>query len=331
MLDKRYKHSLRVVSPFYLYKKYKESGIFYVRFHDGKTISTRTTNIEEAYRFAIEIADRHKVGIRNYLRSCKGNDYERNRLINLLDFDDFSLLTKPKLYELQEKLLDCGLSGKSVNNNISIFHSLVKPLVKNGTIINDPFIGLEKVEHNKQIRKCLPVSAFKGFDWNKDKYSLLAYAAITTGARRGELMRIEEKDIQPKNDYFVLHIRGTKTCYSDRYVPINNKTKDCLIEIIRNKLAVDNNIRDTANIIGQRLGFSERYLIDNGICFHSYRKMFKTILTSANLNTTLIETLMGHTTNNQASNDVERIYFVTESADLDDVYKLVVDTMTNKV
>lgn len=327
MLDKRYKHSLRITSPFYLYKKYPESGIFYVRFLDGKTISTRTTNIEEAYNFAVNYTDRHQVGLRQYLLSCEGNDFTRKRIVDLLDVDDYSLLTKPKLYNLQEDLLELGLSGKTVNNYISIFHGYIKPLVKKGTIKNDPFIGLEKVSHEKQIRKCLPVSAFKNFDWNKDKYSLLAYAAITTGARRGELMHLEKTDIQPKDDYFILHIRGTKTENADRYVPISKKAMYCLESVINNNLATDSNIRDVARIISNRLGYDDRYIEDNGICFHSYRKLFKTILTSANINKTIIETLIGHSTNNQASNDVERIYFVAESADLSDAYKQVLDAM----
>lgn len=43
MLDRRFKHSIRICNPFYLYRKYRT--IFYVRFKDGYTVSTRTENL----------------------------------------------------------------------------------------------------------------------------------------------------------------------------------------------------------------------------------------------------------------------------------------------
>lgn len=66
MLDRRFKHSLRIKNPFLLYKKYKKSGIFYVRFENGKTISTHSTNnqssnnVERIY-FVSDKADMSKV------------------------------------------------------------------------------------------------------------------------------------------------------------------------------------------------------------------------------------------------------------------------------
>lgn len=122
-----------------------------------------------------------------------------------------------------------------------------------------------------------------------------------------------------------MRIHGTKSEYSDRIVPLSENSANAIKTMIQRKCATNKNIENCVKVIGSRICVSDDEIKKDGICFHSFRKMYKTILTSANLNTSLVETLMGHSTNNQSSNNVERIYFVEDKADMSKVYNEVIE------
>lgn len=360
MLDRRYKYSLRLTSPFYIFRKYRRSDIFYVRFKSGKTISTRKTNIQEAYEFALGYKEQNsektekksetpQTIIRSYYTKgskwikydeihgskysdivLRQNKFACEKMAALLDdAEDFSKITKSRLHKLQEQLLSGGLSGKSVNNYLCILHKIFKQLVDKEIIENDPFAGLRNCSHQKQRRMCFPIEKFKGYfknPGNLDKYDLAAYCAIVTGARRTELKNLRLSDIERYKDFYILRIHGTKSEYSDRAVPLDEIQKKAVELMIKKQILAPSTVgNNCAEVIGGRIGFSLEQIRADGICFHSFRKMYKTILTTANLNTSLVETLMGHTTNNQSTNDVERIYFVADRADMSEVYKKVIN------
>lgn len=369
MLDKRFKYSLRLTSPFYIFRKNKRSDIFYVRFKNGKTVSTRETTIQKAYEFALN----YKPDVSSKTENLKkitepqkptyqlktilseyftkdsvwvkydaihGSKYNATtlrfnhsicvRIAGLLsDVSSPAKLTKARLHRLQEQLLNEGLSGKTVNNYISIFHKIYKQLIDKEIVQNDPFIGLRNCYFEKQRRTCFPIQSFNGYFGeikNLDEYDLLSYCAIVTGARRAELMGLELSDIVKHNDFYTLRIRGTKSIYSDRIVPLGEKQAEAIKTLIEKQVATSKRIFNCTQKIAGRIGYSEEQRKEEGIVFHSFRKMYKTILTTANLNTTLVETLMGHSTNNQSSNDVERIYFVAEKAEMSEVYKKVISS-----
>lgn len=363
-LDKRYKYSLQIKKPFYLYRKYKKSGIFYVRFHNGKTISTHSTNIQSAYDFAVNYLDYNQETnaknqktnafqetLRNYyVRGSKWTEYDKihgseysDKVLSqnhfaclkmadfLADVKDFSSLTKSRLHKLQEQLLSSGLTGKSVNNYIAILHKIYKQLIDKELVDSDVFTGLRNCSHEKKRRLCFPIESFKEYFKSSkllDQYDLLAYCAIITGARRSELQRLKKEDIEPCNDFYILRIRGTKSEYSDRTVPLSSCGADAVKRMIDEKTATSRNLNKCTSYIGSRIGFSDEQIKADGICFHSFRKMYKTILTGANLNTSLVEVLMGHSTDNQGSNNVERIYFVSQRADMRDAYKKVINSLS---
>ena len=359
MLDKRFKYSLRITSPFYLYRKYKKSGIYYVRFKDGTTLSTRKTDLQEAYSVALQLAgkrtkenktsfaDDFQNTVRGYYvagsrwvkydlihgskyseRVLKQNYFACSKMADLLqDVKDFKSLTKSRIHKLQEQLLDSGLTGKSVNNYIAVLHKIYKQLVDKEIVEVDPFVGLRNCSHEKQRRTCFPIESFKGFfniPERLDNFSLLAYCAIITGARRTELIRLTLNDIKMYKNIYTLQINGTKSEYSVRTVPLSNFGARAIKRMISENIANPYNARWCTENIGSKIGYTEQMIKNEGICFHSFRKMYKTILTSANLNTSLIESLMGHSTNNQSSNDVERIYFVSDKADMEQIYKKVI-------
>lgn len=358
LLDKRYKYSLRLTSPFYIFRKYKKSDIFYVRFKSGKTVSTRKTSIQEAYDFAVNYkeiplktpeknkSETVQTVLSDYFNAgSKWLEYDRIHGITqsekdlktyrfycrqaaelLADVSSLKNITKARLHRLQEQLLQLGLSGKSVNNRMSVLHRVFKQLIDKEIINCDPFNGLRNCYHEKQRRTCFPVENFKGYFASPDKMDatdLLAYCAIVTGARRSELARLRLCNIEKYKDIHILRIHGTKSEYSDRIVPLSEKAV-CAIKLLMQKnIASGKKIDNCTKIIGKRIGYTPEQIKNEGIVFHSFRKVYKTILTAANLNTSLIEMLMGHAINNQSSNNVERIYFVAEKADMSKIYKKV--------
>ena len=146
MLDKRCKLKIRETRDFYLFVKYRISGIYYAKYADSGIVkSTGCTNIMDAYRKAYQIID------------SLGDYRERQRdLIRVLSFipDVRSELqfTPARVRKLQIDMLATGMSGKSVNNYISLLKGVCPDFPK-----------VEPVPHQKQIRKCFPIKRFYHF------------------------------------------------------------------------------------------------------------------------------------------------------------------------
>jgi integrase len=339
MLDRRCKHKIRHTQDFYFFIRDRRNHIFYVRFRDGKTVSTGCTDADSALKFALAYGAEiqkapqkdsrfHDILLRYYDKDSSWQKYDtahgtvlpdhdrktaKSRMEKissyLSDVKSADALTRKRLIELQETLKDAGLSAKTINNYFTDFHRIIKQLYDKEMLKADPFTGLKKVQGEKLQRICFPVQLLKG-SFDDSKLSLLAYIAIVTGARRGEFFRWDLNGS-------MLSIHGTKTAYSERTVPLSPEAVRKL-KLLKNEKITAKDFPRAVEYMKEKLNYNE-----DGIVFHSFRKLFKTILTSANLNTTLVEMLMGHTTNNQQSNDVERIYFVAEKADLRSVYEHV--------
>ena len=362
MLDKRCKHKFREINKFCLYIKYQRSGIFYVKFQDGKCVSTHTGTIEEAYNFAMaylnqlplplqqartERTDRVSLHdtLREYYSSLdtsyiqydlnhgsKYSDYlltsshSKCKVISeyLSDLTYWDELSRSRLIKLQDQMREAGLSAKTCNNYFAAFHKVAKQMYDRELISADPFIGLKPCSGEKEARLCFPVTKLSGiFKKLDNKYDLLAYCAIVTGCRKAELQGILPSDLYESNGMNYIHIRGTKTENAVRDVPISEYSKNALISLMKQHIT-ERDFKKCVEHIGTKIGCYDMIEKDH-IVFHGWRKTFKTILTGANLNTTLVETLIGHTTKNQASNDVERIYFVAERADMSKAHQLVLN------
>lgn len=50
--DKRYKYRLKEKSSFYIYRRNKKNNIYYVRYKNGRTVSTGKTSLKQAYIYA---------------------------------------------------------------------------------------------------------------------------------------------------------------------------------------------------------------------------------------------------------------------------------------
>ena len=79
--------------------------------------------------------------------------------------------------------------------------------------------------------------------------------------------------------------------------------------------------------LAEYLGYDKSYIKDNGIVFHSFRKVYKTLLTSNNINKDLIEEAIGHSQPTYSMNSVDKSYLCLEMADRKKEHTLFVDSL----
>ena len=355
-LDHRYKHQIKEKKQFYLWIKYPSSHIYYVKFRSGKVVSTKCTDIFDAYKVALKLYQTlemnkiyplHKVLVEYYQENSKYLKYELShglsdniKLISekqskckvlselLSDIKDFNEIDKQRLIKLQNQLLSKGLGGKTVNGYITCLHSVFRYFIDNGFIQNDVFFGLRPCANKKAIRLCFPMEKLKHLfsDNDYNPYLDLIHIAVISGMRKGEIQRLNTNDIIQKDYGYWLHINGTKTENAPREVPI---TKE-LVEVINRfdiKLLNDRFFARSVKYLGELLGFNESYIKENGIVFHSFRKVYKTLLTSSNINKDLIEEALGHSQPTYSMNSVDKSYLCLERADRKLEHSLFTDSL----
>ena len=367
MLDKRYKHRSKDVKEFYLFVKYPSSGIYYVKFRDGngfKVISTGETDRRKASQKAYLIIDgslsndkmNFQFVLKNYYKlgdNGEFNDfitydlqhnvkygspttikvYQHNMEIIselLSDVKNWDMLTRKRISELQHQLLELGKAGQTINIYMYALKKILNQMVDRGYLQVNPMSGIKPVALEREERKCFPLELFKGkLEINDDSnvYDLLIIIAMTTGMRRSEILTVDfEKDVYESSYGYMLHIRGGKSKYCDRNVPIPEITFKALKRLNIAEIQI-RNFMDSVYYVASKIGLNKEFVENENIKFHSFRKMYKTCITQANLNESLTEYMMGHTTKNQASTSVRRVYFVEEAADFENLYKIVIEAI----
>lgn len=327
MQDKRCKYKIRECKDFYLFIKHKESHIYYAKFPEyNKIASTGKTNIKQAYQEAYRIYGSlgiattpfHELLLNTYKDSYYKTYNMAKKLSGLLsDIKTLEQVTLQRLVKLQQQLLATGMSGKSVNNYMSLLRKLWKNKEYN------PFQNLSPMKHTKTIRQCFPIESFKEYGNHiyQHKYFLLPYIAITTGMRTGEFKTAEPVIIHNR---LYLQINGTKTENAVRRVPIISKVADAFLHYKSNGFAKAA-WKESVYMAGSLVGYDKEYVDKHNIVFHSFRKMYKTILESNNINNLWIEYYMGHSI--LQSSDVNKLYFNPLAADDSLIYEQVLKAL----
>jgi site-specific recombinase XerD len=355
-LDHRFKHKIKEKKPFYLWIKYSSSNIYYVKFKSGKAYSTKTTDLFKAYECAVKLQKTldmsklypfHKVLNEYFEEGSKYLEYEIMHGLNnneksiserrskcktlsvlLSDVKYFNDIDKPRLIELQNQLLNKGLNGKTVNGYLGCLHKIYRYFIDNGIFEDDIFLGLRPCVNKKGIRLCFPMSDLKHIFSKVESNPMidLVHIAIVSGMRKGEIMRMSSDDIIKKDYGYWLHINGTKTENAPREVPITEE----LVSVIKRfdtKILNDRFFAKSVLSLAEYLGYDKSYIKDNGIVFHSFRKVYKTLLTSNNINKDLIEEAIGHSQPTYSMNSVDKSYLCLEMADRKKEHTLFIDSL----
>lgn len=122
------------------------------------------------------------------------------------------------------------------------------------------------------------------------KYGYVFIFALYSGCRRSELLNIKISDIDYENN--LLHIPGTKTTLSDRYIPIFNQLKI----IIENIDKTNKTLLGISEKTLQRQQIELEKLIGFKIQFKNFRTTFGTMCAELGITDKTISKWMGHTT-----------------------------------
>ena len=309
MLDKRCHYKVRELLQFYLFIKHKSIYYAYFPTHNV-TRSTGEKDIRAAYVKAWEIIP--TLGNANTILYKPLSTPKRQKdLKRALQFIDQSKpLTSYAIKSMQKQMLAAGLSGKSINNYVYLIRQSYQ-----GT-----FPQWKPLDYNSTYRSCFPITNFYGF-YRKctTRLHYLAFFAMTTGCRLSEI-----KTVKPlvKDGKHYLQINGTKTKNAVRTIPVLQETLDCL-QYIKGGFKTAS-YKECVIEAGKLCGYDKDYIEDNHIVFHSFRKMYKTLLESCNINPTWISYFMGHSQTSR----VQQLYFIGASADDSEVYPKVIEALT---
>lgn len=309
MLDKRCRYKVRELNNFYLFIKHR--SIYYAYFPQFKvTKSTGQKDLRNAYATAWDLLATVQTGQNQQLYKPYEDKKRQRDLKRVLSYIDQSRpLTASVISKIQTKMLSEGLSGKSINNYIYVLKKAYQ----------GDFPSFNLLEHMAVYRSCFPIPAFYHFyDKCKDRLHYLAFFAMTTGCRLGEIKTVEPVT---KNGRIYLKINGTKTKNAVRTIPVLKETLDCIPHLTKGFKSAS--YKESVIEAGSMCGFDTAFIEENHIVFHSFRKMFKTLLESCNIPNAFIEYYMGHS----QTSKVNQLYFIGSSADDSEVYPKVIEAL----
>jgi integrase len=192
-----------------------------------------------------------------------------------------------------------GLTPQTINYNLNSFKKCLWLFRDMGKITTDFSRCDFNVKGSKQAEKArgiFTIDTLKGIfskKWKNPLSKILCQTIYFTGCRNSEIQRIQFNDIQKINNLYFLNVRGTKSKNAIRKVPIH-PTLYKTLETYTKTNGIENDkpifkgvyndvFRQASFDMGSLLGFTEKQLLEKGICFYSGRHTFKTILAIGNL------------------------------------------------
>ena len=141
---------------------------------------------------------------------------------------------------------------------------------------------------------------------------------MTTGCRVGEIYNCEQIKTE---DRLYLRINGTKTKNAVRTIPVLPETIACMEYLTAGFRTAA--YKESVIEAGRMCGFDKDYIEENHIVFHSFRKMYKTLLESCEIPETFVNYFMGHS----QTSKVQQLYFIGSSADDTEIYPRVIEAL----
>lgn len=311
MLDKRCHYKVRETSKFYLFIKHR--AIYYAYFPEYKiTRSTKCYEMQKAYAAAWDIYDciKESSNITVIYKSFDDKKKQRDLDRALSFIDQTKPLTSKSIECAQKKMTAAGLSGKSCNNYVYLIRKSYQ----------GEFPYWKPLEHNATYRSCFPIRNFYHFHSKcTSRLHYLAFFAMTTGCRLSEIRTVEPV-IKDGKQY--LKINGTKTKNAVRTIPALKETIECL-EYLKDGFRTVG-YKESVIEAGSMCGFDKDYIEENHIVFHSFRKLWKTLLESCEIPETFINYYAGHS----QTQTVQQLYFIGSSADDTEVYPKVIEALS---
>jgi integrase len=228
-------------------------------------------------------------------------------------------ITPIHIKELKRHLSKKGLTPQTINYNLHSFKKCLGLLKDMGKISYD-FSGCSFTQKGskeaEKARDIYAIDTLKGVfakQWNNELSKLLCMVIYFCGIRNSEIQRMRFNDIENIDDVHFLNVRGTKSRNAVRKVPLHPALYNAL-ETYTKKNSIDRDtpifenmyndvFRQASFDMGSLLGFTEKELVEKGICFYSGRHTYKTILAlgnaekTADIDINFQELFMGHNFN----------------------------------
>ncbi|HPB81021.1 MAG TPA: site-specific integrase [Spirochaetota bacterium] len=201
----------------------------------------RRKNIRGAIDFCVERVKTSGSTRGHILISCrlleKLRDTSFGRLaINQIDYD--------AVLRLQDELVGMGRTPRVINQTVALIRAACKVAVKRRFLRADPFqLGIDKLPENLRERGALCLDEVRAIltlpDTEDPRETVLSILAITSGARRSEMVALTWNDLDfNKNSINVNKaytstdgVKGTKNRTSKRMIPLVSITRERLLRL----------------------------------------------------------------------------------------------------
>lgn len=130
-----------------------------------------------------------------------------------------------------QKALNSVTKSRTRQDVYNIYNGSLKKAYLLDLIPKDITLLLEKPKHKRELGKPLTITELNTFinAIKGTRYENLFKFYLFTGCRRSEPLKLTWNDIDYNND--VIHIKGTKTDTSDRYIPLFYQLKELLKQL----------------------------------------------------------------------------------------------------
>lgn len=222
--------------------------------------------------------------------------------------------------DFTQELLDKGLSSSSINHILLALKIVLEHAYKKKYIARLPLI--ERVAHTQNERGILSLEEAKAFfalPWNDPRHYVINLIAATTGMRMGEIRGLQRQSVF--SDYLEVRtswerghgLKGTKTGRS-RFVPLSERASTALSDLMekspytepedlvffgrRRESPIDHKLIERALYAAfAQIGIDEQQRRERGLCFHSWRHFFNSLLINGRVPVPKVQTLTGHSSN----------------------------------
>ncbi len=188
--------------------------------------------------------------------------------------------------DCQKCINNCNLSRTRLEL-FDIFHGAFLMAYRLGIVQKDISTLLVKPKHIRVIGQALTNEEVKDFTSKiqKSRYYYVYMFYLLTGCRRAEALSLTINDIDYKNE--VIHIKGTKTADSDRFLPLFPELKTLLAQV---KPKDERLFPFNAN----RLSRTFKSICPNHK-LHDLRHTFATRCLECNISIKVVQKWLGHT------------------------------------
>lgn len=225
-----------------------------------------------------------------------------------------------------------NIQFERVKQNVYIYlKEIFNKAISNNLITTNPLSDTKKPKHTKAEKRALTINEQTQFENycknNKENYIYLV--CLWQGLRLGELRALETQDIDfnkntisiNKSINDISNENLTKNKYSNRVMPMFEKTKNLLIEL--KKETNQRLFNHSKDYISRKLQEILKTLNIQNITMHSLRHTFITRCQEQNIPLYIIQNWVGHA---QGSEITTRVYTHKQ----DEIEKNIIDKINNK-